>query len=304
MRAIERWIDKFCWKHPHFGVPGLMRYIVLANVLIFLLDWFSSGTCSALLGFYPGLVLKGEIWRLFTFVVVPEPYELTGLGPVWFAFSMLFYFSLGTAIEREWGTPKFSLFYLCGSVITLIAGFLTFGITHLMYGNAAGVFSYIPVTMGQVNFSILLAFATLFPDAMFRIYFLIPIKAKWLAIFYLLRQVWDIMRMSGLMLVLFLPIMLPLMLAALINYAFFFWSDITEVVGRAFRQAKHQNSKQTINFKKATKSAYQQKGYIHKCAVCGKTDTEYPDLEFRYCSKCNGYYCYCMEHINSHEHIK
>ena len=268
MRAIERWIDKFCWKHPHFGVPGLMRYIVLANVLIFLLDWFSSGTCSALLGFYPGLVLKGEIWRLFTFVVVPEPYELTGLGPVWFAFSMLF------------------------------------GITHLMYGNAAGVFSYIPVTMGQVNFSILLAFATLFPDAMFRIYFLIPIKAKWLAIFYLLRQVWDIMRMSGLMLVLFLPIMLPLMLAALINYAFFFWSDITEVVGRAFRQAKHQNSKQTINFKKATKSAYQQKGYIHKCAVCGKTDTEYPDLEFRYCSKCNGYYCYCMEHINSHEHIK
>ena len=63
-------------------------------------------------------------------------------------------------------------------------------------------------------------------------------------------------------------------------------------------------SRQTVNFKKATKQAQQQKGYIHKCAVCGKTDTDYPNEEFRYCSKCNGYYCYCSEHIHNHVHIQ
>ena len=70
------------------------------------------------------------------------------------------------------------------------------------------------------------------------------------------------------------------------------------------RQTAHRTSRQTVNFKQATKHAQQTKGYIHKCAVCGKTDTDYPDEEFRYCSKCNGYYCYCSEHIHNHVHIQ
>ena len=46
------------------------------------------------------------------------------------------------------------------------------------------------------------------------------------------------------------------------------------------------------------------KRQLHKCAVCGITDADDPDMEFRYCSKCNGYYCYCSEHINNHVHIQ
>ena len=93
-------------------------------------------------------------------------------------------------------------------------------------------------------------------------------------------------------------------LVAMLNYLLFFWSDIAGFFTRTFHRAKHQTSRQTINFKQATRHAQQQKGYIHKCAVCGKTDTDYPDEEFRYCSKCNGYYCYCSEHIHNHVHIE
>ena len=91
---------------------------------------------------------------------------------------------------------------------------------------------------------------------------------------------------------------------AVLNYLLFFWSDLMELLNRGQRRVRHQTSRQTVNFKQATRRAQQQKGYIHKCAVCGKTDTEFPDEEFRYCSKCNGYYCYCTEHLSDHVHIK
>ena len=304
VRSVDSWLSRFCYRHPRLGIPNLMRYVVFANVIVFVMDMFSSGTFSNLLAFNPILVLHGQIWRLVTFLVVPEPYNLTGLGPVWFAFSMLFYYFLGTSLERSWGTTKFTVFYGCGALLTLIAAFLSYGLTSLLWGDLAAIFSAIPITMGTVNFSILLAFATLFPDAQFRIYFIIPIKAKWMAVFYLALRVWAYMRLAGPLLLLLLPVMLPLDLAALGNYLLFFWSDVSNLFGRANARRKHQTSAQTINFKKAQKKAKETKGYLHKCAVCGITDADNPNMEFRYCSKCNGYYCYCMDHINSHIHVE
>jgi hypothetical protein len=72
------------------------------------------------------------------------------------------------------------------------------------------------------------------------------------------------------------------------------------------RPLKVRTSPQTINFKKAAKKARRDLAgmpYRHKCAVCGRTDIEYPDLEFRYCSRCNGYHCFCIDHINNHIHF-
>ena len=89
-------------------------------------------------------------------------------------------------------------------------------------------------------------------------------------------------------------------LVAIANFLLFFWEDAARIFGRV----RHQHSRQTINFKKATRDVKKEKGYLHKCAVCGITDADDPDMEFRYCSKCNGYYCYCMNHINNHVHIQ
>lgn len=290
MRSIDNWLDRFVMKHPRFGVPGLMKYIVIGNVVVYLLDMYSNYTATRLLGFWPGLILQGQIWRLVTFLIVPESMSL-----IWFAVALFFYYFLGTTLEQEWGTAKFTLFYLTGAVLTAVAGF----IGGLFLGSYQYMFSTPIATMGSVNFSLFLAFATLYPDAQIRVYFIIPVKAKWLAVFYVALTFFNVIASLS-----YLPVTLPPALASLVNYAIFFWSDLTAYLGRFTGRVRRRTSRQTINFNAARRHAKEKKGYLHKCAVCGRTDTDYPDLEFRYCSKCNGYYCYCMDHINNHVHIQ
>ena len=91
---------------------------------------------------------------------------------------------------------------------------------------------------------------------------------------------------------------------AVLNYLLFFWEDVAALMRRGRRRVQHQTSRQTINFHAAQRQAQEKKGYLHKCAVCGITDADDPNMEFRYCSKCNGYYCYCMKHINNHVHVQ
>ena len=93
-------------------------------------------------------------------------------------------------------------------------------------------------------------------------------------------------------------------IVAILNYLIFFWTDFVGLFNRNKARAAHRVNPQTINFKKAQKEVQQRKGYLHKCSVCGVTDADNPDMEFRYCSKCNGYYCYCMDHINNHTHVQ
>ena len=194
-------------------------------------------------------------------------------------------------MEREWGTAKFTLFYACGIVLSVLFGLLSYLLTRTMLPTAS---------MYYVNLSLFLAFATLYPDAEMRFYFVIPVRAKWLALFYVFLMLWDIIQTPTMYLFLLLPMRLPSILASLVNYVLFFWSYLTPY----FRRFRHQSSRQTINFKKAARDVKKEKGYLHKCAVCGITDADDPNMEFRYCSKCNGYYCYCMNHINNHVHIQ
>lgn len=273
-------LDRFCAKHPKIGVEGLMKYIVILNLIVYVLDMFSNGMLSYMLAFSPTLILQGEIWRLVTFIMVPE-----GNQSIFILITLYFYWFIGTTLEREWGSVKFTVYYGLGVIFTIIAGFI-------LHFWRLGSFT----NMYFVNMSLFLAFASLYPNMQVRLFFVIPIKVKWMAWFDLaLFAYYCFQYISyGLWMLCLLPI------AALINYLIFFWHDI----GNIFGLVRHRTSRQTINFKQATKQAQVQKGYIHKCAVCGKTDATHPDMEFRYCSKCNGYYCYCTEHLASHTHIE
>ena len=274
MRSIESWLNRFCYKHPRFGIPNLMNYIIIGSVLVFLLDMFSSGSFSSLLYFSLPHILHGQVWRLITFVFVPLDSRL-----LYFALSLYFYWMIGSTLEREWGSGKFTLFYAMGLVLNILLGFVT--------GYA---------TMNYVNLSMFFAFATLYPETRFLIFFIIPIKVKWLAWFDAAIFAWSVINylIHGQFLFALIPII------AILNYFIFFSADFA----RLFHRVKHKTSKQTINFKQAQKKARETKGYMHKCAVCGITDADNPNMEFRYCSKCNGYYCYCMDHINSHVHVE
>lgn len=286
MKSIDSLLDRFCLNHPKLGIPNLMLYISIGNVVVLLLDMFSEYTFSLWLRLIPGAVFQGQIWRLVTFLFVPVNENL-----LWFVISVLLYYSIGTSLERTWGTTKFTVYYMLGAVMNLAVGLLM-GLLGFAWMETANMY--------YLNMSLFLAYATLYPDAGFTLYFIIPVKAKWLAwidgVFLALAVVRSL---------LFHNIPMALMpILAVLNYLLFFWSDLMELLGRGQKRVRHQASRQTVNFKQATRRAQQQKGYIHKCAVCGKTDTEFPDEEFRYCSKCNGYYCYCTEHINNHVHIK
>lgn len=290
MRAIEKWIDKFCAEHPRFGISNLMLYIAVANVAIGLIDWFSGYSLSAALYFSRSAIFGGQVWRLITFIFVPVTgdfgiFNFTVPGTSFFmtVLSAYFYYWIGSLLEREWGTARFNCFFFTGVILNIVYG-LVFGISSISY----------------INMSMFFAFAVLYPDMQILFMFILPVKVKWLAWIDAALFAWNMIRnmMFGLWVWAFMP------LVAILNFFIFFWSDITEAIDYRRQRYQHRHSPQTINFKKASSKAYQEKGYIHKCAVCGKTDTEFPDMEFRYCSKCNGYYCYCSEHIQNHEHVK
>lgn len=293
MRFIQNWLDRFCYKHPRFGIPNLMMVVVIGNALVWLLDQFSVGfSLSSALSFVPYYILRGEVWRLVTFIFVPENNSLFFL-----AISLYFYYWIGSILERQWGTTKFTVFYLLGLVLNIIAGFIIYLI--LPYPVAT-------ISMYYVNLSLFFSFATLYGDMQVLLFFVIPIKVKWLAWFDAALFAFDIIRslLQILTIGMFALVGVVAPIVAILNYLIFFWDDLMATMGRVKRQTAHRTSRQTVNFKQATKHAQQTKGYIHKCAVCGKTDTDYPNEEFRYCSKCNGYYCYCSEHIHNHVHIQ
>lgn len=286
MRAMQQWLDRFCLKHPRLSIPGLMRYIVIGNILVYLLNMFSFGGISSASTFFTfdaAAILHGQIWRLVTFIFVPY----FGSNLFFFALSLYFYYFIGNALEREWGSNKFTIFYAFGVLLNIVVGFVV--------GTAS---------MYYVNMSMFFAFATLYPDLQFLLFFIIPVKAKWLAWFDAAYFAFAVLQfvLAGQFLYALIPIV------AVLNYLLFFASDIGSQVSYWKRRAefraaaRSKSGPKVVNFHDRTTQT--KKNYLHKCAVCGKTDVSDPNMEFRYCSRCNGYYCYCADHINNHIHIQ
>ena len=281
MRGFMKRVDLFCYKHPRFGVNNLMLYIVFGTLAVWLLGAMDTTyTLVNALTFNAAAVLKGQVWRIITFVFIPQS---SGL---WLFLFLYFYYFVGSTLEREWGPGRFTIYYLTGMLMTIIYGFVTYFVTGRSYF----------MTSNYINLSMFFAFATLFPDNVVLLFFIIPVKVKWLAWIDAAFFAWSIL--SSLFHLNWVGVVLPVV--AILNFLLFFSSDAARIFGRV----RHRTSRQTINFKKATKEAKKDKGYLHKCAVCGITDADDPNMEFRYCSKCNGYYCYCMDHINNHVHIQ
>ena len=288
MKKLNDAVDRFAYQHPNFGIPNLMKFIVAGNVIVFLLLRLTNYGIFSYLGFNWGRVLDLQVWRLLSFIFVPDTSSVFSL-----MLSLYFTYFIGNQLEREWGTPKFNLYYLSGVVLTIIVGIIGY------YAFGPGVTIYGTYYIGM---SMFLAFACLYPEAQVLLFFIIPLKVKWLAILDVVLFAVDIL--AALLRFDIVSAFLPII--ALLNFLVFFWSDMMEAFGYRRQRARHQNSHKTIQFKAAARQQQKkeaQQGYRHKCAVCGRTDTEHPDLEFRYCSRCAGYHCFCQDHIFSHEHF-
>ena len=310
MHSIDSWFDRFCRKHPRLAIPNLMLYIVIGTAIVYILDQFGPFPISNYLAFNPYYIIHGQVWRLITFIFVPLN---TGASSVFgqtflFALSTFFYYWIGTALERQWGTTRFTVFYGLGVIFNIIVGFIVYAVLRSQL-TAVGITSaqiqevlmfVSTASMSYVNMSMFFSFATLYPDMQVLLYGIIPLKVKWLAWLDVVFFVWEIG--SALFSRQWIMALVPII--AILNYLFFFWEDLVSMVNRGRVRVQHRTSAQTINFKKAQKDLKERRGYLHKCSVCGITDQDDPNMEFRYCSKCNGYYCYCANHINNHTHIQ
>ena len=291
MKKLNAAVDRFARNHPRFGISNLMTVIVAGNVVVYLLSAFAGAAAVSFLSFDWTAITSGELWRLVTFIFMPG---YTARGDIlWLALFLYLYYMIGNALEREWGTAKFNLYYLSGVVLTVLVGV----IMALVSGSNVRISG-----ADYVNMSMFFAFAVLFPDTRFLIFFILPVKVKWLA--WVDAAFFALTVLSNLFHGAWLSALLPVV--ALLNFFVFFWTAITDEIAYRRGRAKHQTSHQTIQFKSAVRQQKQkeaQRGYRHKCSVCGRTDTDSPDLEFRYCSKCAGYHCYCQDHIFNHVHF-
>ena len=287
MKKLYDGVQRFCAAHPRFGIPTLMRVIGIGNVagyVLMLLTQANDANALSFLTFNLNALLHGEVWRLVTFVFVPA-YS----SPFALLISLYFYYWIGSTLERQWGTARFNLYYWSGVLLTVIATLAASAISGVGY-SVGGT--------GYVNLSMFFAFAFLFPDTTVLLFFILPVKMKWLAYLDGALFAFDIIKAIGAHN--WAGVVLPIV--ALLNFAVFIWPEVHYLKERA----KYQNSRKTVQFRQAQQQQAkqaQQQGYRHKCAVCGRTDTDYPDLQFRYCSKCVGYHCFCQDHIFNHVHF-
>ena len=283
MKNLRRNFERFCLRNRNKGIPNLMLYICIGNAVMYVISMVTrSYTLYNLLSFNRRLILQGQVWRLFTY---PLTYLTSNI--LLMAISLLCYYSLGNAMERMWGTLKFNIFYLTGVVLM--------DIYAMIFNCSANVY--------YLNMSLFLGYATLFPDASFLLFFIIPVKAWVLALFDLVIILLGVFSPPFTAANLF-----PLI--ALGNYFLFFGKDVLNVIPLSWqsnaRKLFHKKPKQpkVIQFHVSQKPQEPKQNYNHRCTVCGRTDVSNPELEFRYCSKCKGYYCYCQDHINNHVHIQ
>ena len=283
MKNLRRNFERFCLRNRNKGIPNLMLYICIGNAVMYVISMVTRNyTLYNLLSFNRRLILQGQVWRLFTY---PLTYLTSNI--LLMAISLLCYYSLGSAMERMWGTLKFNIFYLTGVVLM--------DIYAMIFNCSANVY--------YLNMSLFLGYATLFPDASFLLFFIIPVKAWVLALFDLVIILLGVFSPPFTAANLF-----PLI--ALGNYFLFFGKDVLNVIPLSWqnnaRKLFHKKPKQpkVIQFHVSQKPQEPKQNYNHRCTVCGRTDVSNPELEFRYCSKCKGYYCYCQDHINNHVHIQ
>lgn len=240
----------------------------------------------------PYEILHGQIWRIFTWIIMPP--ETSNL---FFVLIMLyFYYSIGTTLERTWGTYRYNVYLFSGMLFTVAGSFLLMGYCYLFNGDmikvlgAETVFSFVSMffTTYYVNMSIFLAFAATFPDVQVLLMFVIPIKVKWLGIIYGVLLAFEFIQGNA--------YSRFAMAASLLNFAVFWLTSRNHI---------HMSPKQVKRRQEFRREVKRNTGVTkHKCAICGRTEESNPELEFRFCSKCDGNYEYCQEHLFTHQHVK
>jgi hypothetical protein len=262
------WLDRLERRLGRFGVPQVTLALIICQVLVYLLTQ-SQPEVAERLFLFPDRVAEGEWWRVFTFLIVPPYANLVFAFFIWY-----FFYLMGTTLEYQWGTFRYNIFLLIGYMASVGASFAGWKIWPEWDKPATNAF---------LEGSVFLAFAYLYPDFVIYIFFILPVRIKWLALLAWIGYGYSILFGS-------IPARV-MTIASICNFLLFFGSDILHRMGYGRRQMEAQFRA----FRDRDKP-------FHRCMVCGITDKTNPQMDFRYCSQCEGSCGYCTEHLKNHEH--
>lgn len=291
---MNQWLDKLERKFGRHAIPNLMNYIIILYVVGLAIQLISPGFYYQYLCLDVAAILKGQIWRVVTFIIQPPQTNY-----IFMVIALYMYFMLGRELEANWGAFRFNLYFFAGMFFHVLASFAA----YFAFGMV------LPLGTWYLNMSLFLAYAAVYPEAQFYMFFMIPVKAKWLGIL-------DGVYFAYTILQAFLPAyggnpMFGFLYksnavaaaVSILNFVIFFLGS-RHMRPYSPKQMKRKREYQH-KMRQAERPVNQYPGGAkHKCAVCGRTELDDPNLEFRYCSKCNGNYEYCQDHLFTHEHVK
>ena len=282
-------MSKFEKRFGKYAIPNLTLILIVCYIVGYVIEIIKP-EAILFLTLDPYRIIHGQIWRIFTWILIPP----SSLG-IFTIIMLLFYYNIGTTLEKTWGTYRYNVFLFSGMLFTILASFLSMGFEYLVLGGvnmaqASNLFlaGSLNFSTYYINLSIFIAFAITYPDVQVLLMFVIPVKVKWMGIL-------DVVYLAFMLLTggVFTRFAVA---AALLNVGVFYLTT---------HNMMHLSPKQVKRRTEFRHEVKRSQGITkHKCAICGRTEEDDPSLEFRFCSKCNGNYEYCQYHLFTHEHVK
>lgn len=275
-----KFFSEFERKYHKYAIPNLMYYIIILYGIGLVIQMQMPLFYWRYLSLDAAAILRGQVWRIVTFLIYPPAFGSMVFTQLFIGILALFmYYNLGQTLEHIWGSFRFNVFFFMGVIGQVLAALIAYLVFH----------ESIYMTTGFLNFSVFLAFAVYFPDAQFLLFFVLPVKAKWLAVAE----------------------------CAVYLYSFIFGTASSRVeiiislanviifllMTRNYRRYAPKEFKRRQDFKREMIKITRKSQTRHRCAACGRTELDGPELEFRYCSKCQGNYEYCQDHLYTHQHV-
>lgn len=261
-------------KFGKYALPNLTMLLIGCYIVGYFIRYMMP-QAEQFLTLEPAYILQGQVWRIFSWIFIPPSNNII------FALIMLScYYFIGNSLERTWGAFRYNVYFIGGLIFTIIGAFV-------VYFLSGGALLGSLFNTSYINYTLLLAFAVTYPEMQFMIYFIIPVKAKWIGILdAVLITVMFVQNNWGGRIAI---------LSSLLNFIIFF------LMTRNYRRASPKEIRRKQVYRQQTKKSSNTSK--HKCAICGRTEAD-TELEFRFCSKCDGNYEYCQDHLFTHEHVK
>lgn len=303
---MNQLLNKLERRFGKYAIPDLIKYVVAIYCAGAVLGMVNPQIYYNYLCLDMNAVFHGQVWRLVTFLI--EPYGFSsGMGMIlsiiFFLFQVNLFFLFGRSLEQAWGTFRFNMYVFSGFLFNIIAALILYlSPLHASVYNSG---------MQYIYWSMFFAFALLNPNMEFLIYMILPVKVKWLAVLdaaLMLYQIVDYVKNGVTILIqygslgqtyagMYFSGALAIVVA-MANFLLYFFAS------RNYKRIQPKQARRRREFRRQTHNAGNPEVSRHRCAICGRTEFDAPNLDFRYCTKCEGNFEYCSDHLFTHEHVR